>query len=1055
MNLLQIKASDPKFSTWVAASAGTGKTKILTDRVLRLLMQNIDFHKILCLTFTNAAAGEMKERIAKALANWANSSPENLKKKLHLTLGRSCSKSELNLAQSLYTKYLNSDEKINVQTIHSFCQKLLKKFPLEAGISPSFTIIDESKAHIILEQIKRDLLNKTELSHINDYLNANFHEVTIDEIISEIVQNKIKFFRTKSQHKCIITESKEIIESLEDLSLKNWEHIISYPIIQNIVGINQTPAQIKKFFLTDSGQKRKKVVPQKIAKTGSNLYSDLEEIQEQIFIIDQQEKSLQLEQYSKLLSIVGIFILEEYENYKSKKGLLDYDDLIIYTSKLLKSSDAKEWVLYKLDGGIDHLLVDEAQDTSYKQWQIIEALIEEFYSGESKETNKDRTIFIVGDEKQSIFSFQGADVSSFARMNSNLKNKMQQGKKNFANIQLEISYRSAKEILDGIHIVFDKIYQQMPGFFSENIKQLTPHRSKHSGSIEIWPLCSYEETNNNFWPISSGIKIQTTQTLLAEKISAYIRGQISSNRILPATGQKIAPEDFMILFRRRDELTNEVIKALKNENIEVAGLDRISLCENLAVMDLLSIAKFILNPNDDLNLCALLKSPIIGLNEEEIYSISTNRKSSSIWEYINSNNNYSNLHKTLQIFINLYNISHIGNFFQFIVDVLGYRNTLNAHCGPDSNDAIDELLHSANNFCKQDNSSIQNFIFWIDEYSGSVKRDSSNTDKVKIMTMHAAKGLQSPIVILCDTTSVPTQSNRFLWNQDDTLLSSKNSNSNPENFKELKKAEQNKTYAEYLRLLYVGMTRAEDHLIICGYQGTKTIPENCWYELIRSAINSRSELNKDGTLIFGKEEQSVEIIESQKNTSLETEFFSISYNSEFVTIADQLNVNYASQSPLSKQDPLGYGLIFHKILEDSLAVPDLTTMKTHPLIETLDNKSQKRILKSIDKIINNKKFCDLIKEDFRTEISLGTSNENSTQIGRIDLMIIKDSEIIIIDYKSDSVPAENLLDIPENYKSQLDFYRDTGRKIYPQKNIVTMILWLENGNLMEISKDSL
>ena len=243
MNLLQVQASDPNFSTWVSASAGTGKTKILTDRVLRLLLQNAEFSKILCLTFTNAAAGEMKERIAAALSDWANITADELKEKLYSTLGRKCSSKELDQARSLYSKYLNSDEKINIQTIHSFCQKLLKKFPLEASIPPSFTIIDETKSYQILKQVKNELLSKNALLPINDYLNANFHEVTIDEIISEIVQNKIKFLTSNYKHECIKSESEEIIDSLNNFTSSDWKIIASTLIIQNIVGLNQTPKQ--------------------------------------------------------------------------------------------------------------------------------------------------------------------------------------------------------------------------------------------------------------------------------------------------------------------------------------------------------------------------------------------------------------------------------------------------------------------------------------------------------------------------------------------------------------------------------------------------------------------------------------------------------------------------------------------------------------------------------------------------------------------------------------------------------------------------------------------
>jgi ATP-dependent helicase/nuclease subunit A len=1050
MNILQIQASDPDLSTWVSASAGTGKTKILTDRVLRLLLRNADFSKILCLTFTNAAAGEMKERIANALLEWANADDE-LEQKLYLTTGKECTKEEVILAKSLYAKYLNSDEKINVQTIHSFCQKLLKRFPLEANITPNFTVIDEIKSNQILRQIKKDLLNEDRFCHINEYLNVNFHEITIDEIISEFVQDKTKFLNVKYQFESVEDESYRIVQLLENLASNEWEDISIIPIVEDIIGLNQSPAQIKQFFLTELGQKRKKIVTNKIAKEGSSLYIDLQKIQDRVFELDQIERKNQLRLHSQILFILGRELLKGYETYKIKQGVLDYDDLIIYAGRLLKDSNAKEWVLYKLDGGIDHLLVDEAQDTSFNQWQIIEALIEEFYSGDSRDAKKQRTIFVVGDEKQSIFSFQGADVKSFARMNSILKSKMQHAGKKFKNIELETSYRSTKEILNGVELVFDNIHKQMPEIFNSDIKRLDAYRSKYTGTIEIWSLCAAQQDIEEFWSVLSESIVKNPQQILAEKISTFIKEKISTKRVLPSTGKEINANDFMILFRRRDELTNEVIRALKQNNIEVTGLDRILLNNNLAVNDLLSIAKFVLNPYDDLNLCSLLKSPIIGFSEKEIYELSTNRKDSYIWNSLKQNENYSEVIKQLQSFIKLYQVSHIGNFFERITDIMGYRNILNLYCEPDSNDAIDELIYASVNFYKQNNSSIQSFVLWLQNNTTSIKRNSDNANKVRIMTVHASKGLQSPFVILCDTTSSPVQDNIFQWSdEDDMPLSAKNSNWIPECFKKRKEEEKKNTYAEYLRLLYVAMTRAEDHLIICGYQRTNTLPKNCWYELVKSSLSQQKGVKTEDKFIIGCEAENIP--KTHKVEELPTtEVFHNNFNNRNIKIEDWVKFNYSNTSPLMQKDPANYGLIFHKILEDSLIVPDLTIMKTHPLIRTLEQKSKERILRSIDRIIDNAQFCELIKENFRTEISIGMKNQHgSNKIGRIDLMIIKNSEVIIIDYKSDYNPPKYAEQIPKNYTEQLMFYKQTIQEIYPGKNVSTMILWLEKGQLMSI-----
>ncbi len=1040
MNLLQLKASDPKSSAWVSASAGTGKTKILTDRVLRLLLSGTHLNKILCLTFTNAAAGEMKERISGALASWSGIKNSELQEKLINVLGRAATKDELSKASILYKNYLQADEGINVQTIHSFCQKLLKKFPLEAGISPGFKIIDDAKSYFVLQKIKRELLNRPELEPINEYLTVTFHEVIIDEIFGEIIKRKNKFSISEDQNHNLREDSLEAMSALGENIDYKYQPIIESPFIHNIVGFNPSIPELKKFFLTKDWKKKKRIVPKKIAAPGSSTYIDLEQFQHQIYLLDQEEKSQKLLLHSKLLSLLAGSIITAYDSYKLEKGLLDYDDLIIHTSKLLRSSDAKEWVLYKLDGGIEHLLVDEAQDTSAHQWQIISSMIEEFHSGDSGD-EKDRTIFVVGDDKQSIFSFQGADVDSFAAMNKRLMQNMQEGGKAFTDVNLEISYRSAKEILEIVHAVFDEIKKKEPSLFTASLMQLTPFRSESSGAVELWPLCEPNKDEQIFWPIESSPDEKAGELELANKISLYIKDQLASKRIIPSTNAPVSASDFMILFRRRNQFTNEVIKALKSEDLAVSGLDRISLRDNLAVLDLLSAAKFVINPDDNLNLACLLKSPLIGLNEHELYKITTQRGKSSIWS-----NADEETRSKLQQLIDIYATSNVSSFFQYIVDVLGYREALSSSCGPDSNDAIDELLYACNNFSAHNDTSLQNFIFWLENYESSIKRDASAAGKIRIMTMHASKGLQAPIVILCDTTSVPTNSDRFMWDNSGKSVSAQNASSAPEHYKDLKTIEQKKAYAEYLRLLYVGMTRAEDKLVVCGYKGKKSLPDDCWYQLVKSAMNKLSTDKMDDILSYGHLPSEASDV---KNNALSNENIEL-----FPSLRQTINpiepsINENGKSPLSGKDPMGYGLVFHKTLEDSMSAKDLSLMNKHPLIKTLTAPLQKRMNESIARIISNQKLADLIKnKEIKIEVTLGQTCASGTpQIGRIDLMLIDSKEVIIVDYKSDRHPPKN--GIPEAYQQQLSIYRSMAEKIYTHKQIRTMIVWLQTGEIYE------
>ncbi len=1055
MNHLQIKASNPEISTWVSASAGTGKTKILTDRVLRLLLRGTNIDKILCLTFTNAAAEEMKERLANSLSKWPRLPEAELALALQNTTGEQPSKEQINKARNLYKKFLSQEQRINIQTIHSFCQKLLKKFPIEAAIPPGFRIIDEIKSASILKDIQNKLPFFDDIKLINNYLLVNFHELIIQEIINDIIQNKEKFMQSEYCLDNIYADSEEIINNLNRDNNIEFEFFWQNKLIQKLVGYNAHASEIKKFFLSQKGEKKKRIVTQKIAKKGSSTYDELEYLQHQIYLLDQKHKQIKLENHSKLLQLLAHRILHEYESYKKIQGYLDYDDLIIQTLLLLKNSDARQWVMYKLDGGIEHLLVDEAQDTSISQWQIIQTLIEEFYSGDSSESEKNRTIFVVGDEKQSIFSFQGADVDSFQHMNGVLKKNMSLGGKDFENIDLEISYRSCSEILHIVDHVFHRLKDTMPEMFKAHLAKMIPYRSQHKGSVQIWPIISKPEQEEIFWPKNTETNASDTKIILARQISDYIKKYIDNKNIIPSTEKYARPEDFMILFRKRDEFTEEVIKALQENDLPVAGLDRITLRDNIAVQDLLSIAKFILNTENDLNLASLLKSPIFGISEMDLHDICTQKNNEpkdkiSIWQHIQKNQQLVQnkmIFEKLSYFMQLYQQHHLGDFFQYIVDVLEYRNILNANCGPGSNDAIDEFLYSCSNYAISENNSIQKFIFWLESNDSSIKRDNSASNNIKIMTSHASKGLQAPVVILCDTTSLPSNNERFIWDDDGNAWSANNANSKTEFYTNMQQQNKDATYAEYLRLLYVAMTRAEDHLIICGYGGSREIPENCWYNIAMQTMQKLGTAADNNYLYYGQAENinneargNLEFEANEKNI----EYFTTKPKEEPLKIK---NVNLENETIQNKSAQ--YGTIFHKIMEDSLLAKDIYLAKKHPLLNSLAKKEQDRFHKSITNIIANKSFIDLLKYEYITEASLGNiAQDGNPQLKRIDLLIFKTDEIIIIDYKSDKIPPK---EVPENYREQLLQYKQIISKIYSNKQIKTFILWLENGNLVSMN----
>ena len=1074
MNLLQLKASDPESSIWVSASAGTGKTKILVDRVLRLILQGEQFSKILCLTYTNAAAKEMQERVTSTLRHWSNLSDEELRCVLHATCGISPNAAICERARNLYQEYLQHHEPLSIYTIHSFGQKILQRFPLESGVIARFTILDEVKFHLALKRLRYKILQDPNLEAINEYLVENFHESIIDDIFENIIVNRHKFAFDQQLKK---EEIPAIIQALNKGFDYLYEDIKHHIFIQNYIGVNITTRQLKSFFLTLDGAMKARILKANICPKGSSLEQEAKSLQQQIYYLNQQEKLLRNRYYGQLITFLAQRIIKLYESYKKEQNLLDYDDLIIRTCGLLNDSSARDWVLYKLDGFMHHVLVDEAQDTSMPQWAIIDAITKEFYSGDSALEEATRTIFVVGDEKQSIFSFQGADAEHFKKMRQAMAYNMQAAEKKFADVNLELSYRSAGAILDIVYNSFMLLQKSdTEACRSFHITPIKPFRDKVKGGVELWPLCRQEETEQEIWPITSNNEqAADSARLLAQKISAYIRRKLDSRIILPATGKPVSPGDFMILFRKRDQLTQEVIRALQEEKIAVSGLDRITLKDNMSVKDLIALAKFVLNIYDDLNLAIILKSPIIGLCERQLHDlIFSKAPQDPLWVHFATQANYRRAVMLLGRIHADYNKNIFDNFFQYLADMVPLRPVLNLYNEPDSNDAINQLIAVYDNYIEDGAKSLQKFILWVQDSSISIKRENNAEDAVQIMTVHGSKGLQAPIVILCDTTSLPSNDNDMLWDDKGELFMGCSASNASDYHNTLKEENNSRIYAEYLRLLYVAMTRAEDYLIICGHNRRTNVSNKAWYSLVRNAMITCGnqvdgdgdtddavlyygdyELQEFGAMCRANSEHGVQLTDNYDNhlkrqrlSVMENDYMTSCYDaSDAMDEKKQLH-NY---DPWLENSAVEYGIIFHKILEDAANARRLDLLNQHPLLRKLALPQRQRMQNSIQKIVANLEFISLLDHDFHTELSIGhASLQGEAELYRIDLLILKGDRVIIIDYKSDRNPPTCVEDIEPGYLLQLEKYQNMVAKLYKTKTVESKIMWLETGQLMSV-----
>ncbi|MBY0406867.1 MAG: UvrD-helicase domain-containing protein, partial [Rickettsiales bacterium] len=531
-------------------------------------------------------------------------------------------------------------------------------------------------------------------------------------------------------------------------------------------------------------------------------------------------------------------LLALYTQLKHTRALLDYEDLIISATALLKKENVIGWILYKLDGGIDHLLVDEAQDTSPEQWEIINALTEEFFAGQGR-SDQDRSIFVVGDEKQSIFSFQGADPRELGKAQKRFSARIEAAGKRAHTVQLQNSYRSTPEVLRVVDAVFQNPFAATGLTYTNAELAHIPTRTTIPGLVEIWPPFLREKEEAEDAP-----KTPPEHIRLARAIAAEIRGWLDQGLMLESKGRAVEPGDIMILVRKRAPLVDPLVRALKKRGVPVSGQDRMKLEENLAVQDMLALGQCLLLPDDDLSLAALLKSPIFALSEAELFALAHARGKTSLWQRLQAMQSHSETtqraHDLLTDLRTRADFIPPFELFSYALENTRARARILGRMGEEYAEPLDEFLNLALQYERTHTPSLQGFIHWITSSESEIRRDMEQAQGcVRILTAHASKGLEAPIVILPDMVRASPNKDLFLWHRDENTRlpfwpeSSKGEDSFCANLRQLRKADD---MAEYRRLLYVALTRARDRLYICGAASAKQVSEESWYALARAGL---------------------------------------------------------------------------------------------------------------------------------------------------------------------------------------------------------------------------
>ncbi|WP_264705721.1 MULTISPECIES: UvrD-helicase domain-containing protein [unclassified Wolbachia] len=1066
---MRSNAINPNFSVWVNASAGTGKTKILIDRVLRLLLENK--RNILCLTFTNAAANEMENRIHSILSKWAICSDSVLAADLEqldffpmssqcVTLGSRKNKDYLTRARRLFSELENLG--LTIQTIHAFCYKLISSFPIEAGIAPNWTLSECKELHSII--FNKVLHNETVQDDIN-LIATEIDENKLRDLLYTLCvkrsasANDSKYIKDKlsapDEIHDLQSETIEHVERLAEILSEGSKRDQSYSEIlystvipagiqkkrTSVTRWNDTKVEnLAKVFLKSESHEKKSIssiATKSILEKFKDAEQIIESVQNVVFTHIRDMNSYQI--FKRTSSLLGVFkvYVDLYNSEKSKNALLDYNDIINLATNLLSNPNYKDWILFNLDQKIDHILVDEAQDNSISQWKIITNLCDEFFAGNDEK----RTLFVVGDVKQSIYRFQGANPHLFNYMQQYFHTKT--GGRDWISCQLEKSFRSTPEVLMLVDRIFNNFRAEIS--FNDNEIKHVPHRENDQGYIEIWPALprrKEKEQRALQIPLTCKEGYTIADRLLAQTIANRIHNWLNEGRILVAKDRHIEPRDIMILVRQRNVLVDYIISELKKANVPVVGRDYFRIMDYIAVQDLIALAEFLLLQANDLALANALKSPLFNFTEDDLFNIAYDRKEHSLWERIQD---YSVvIYSELNYLINLSRIESPLALFTHILRT--GKKKFAARLGLECFEVLDEFMNLVLQF---ENPSLQAFVQWIKENNPEIKNDmQSERNAVRIMTIHKSKGLQAPIVFLVDTNTVPRNSESIIFDGTEVpFWCGKNNNAYCDQVKREKKLED---YNEYLRLLYVALTRAEDELYILSKE---PVQKGSWYDLI-TKYGEPYEKKQRGLRPIFKEKVEVLCVNAnypyiyKKRDYFDVPVISLppalahsSVSSQRVTLesSEKEGAEWIPVSATWMTDGYARGLIIHSILQ---YMPKIEKERRKNWVRKyLDNISEDKDEIYSKILAFNEKYGYLFDLEGKSEITLSGTIDGKSVLVRLDRLCITQDKAIIIDYKSHRNVSVSLLN---EIKKQMLIYKTLVQEIYPNKQVECVVIWVED-----------
>lgn len=1112
----QVRASNPGVSTWLSANAGSGKTRVLTDRVARLLLGGTQPQHILCLTYTKAAAAEMQNRLFRRLGKWAMLGDHTLRAEL-AELGEEGSIGAERLAQArrLFARAIETPGGLKIQTIHSFCAGILRRFPIEAGVVPGFTELDDQTTKRLQEEILDEMALDADVAALDAIAEPGGEDIAplLGEII-RLAEDLERPLPRDTLARILGIGADLTIGALAASVLMGGEEELVADLVPLLLASGPNDrragealarlrldrrdhrllAGLEKVLLTGKAAKapfsaKIDTFPTKGLAGGAaaGLMPRLQSLMLRVEAARPLRLALRAMERTATLHRFAAAFLPRLGARKAARGWLDFDDLIRKAAALLSDRSVAAWVLFRLDGGIDHILVDEAQDTSPAQWAVIERLAEEFTAGEGAR-GTERTIFVVGDKKQSIYSFQGADLSGFDRMAAHFTERFESLPAGLKQLQLEHSFRSSHAILRLVDATFVEPANRGLGGRPSH----AAFREAMPGRVDLWaPLPKTEAPEKLEWfnPVDI-LPPEHEIVLLARKIAQEIRQIIDAGtqcEVRSGSETIIRPlheGDFMILVQRRSELFEEIIRACKQAGLAVAGADRLKLGAELAVRDLRALLAFLTTPEDDLSLAAVLRSPLFGWSEAELHSLAQPRaRGATLWEALR---NRTDRAETLAMLRDLRDRADYLRPYDLIERVLTRhdgRRRLLARLGPEAEDGIDELLSQALAYERTDVPSLTGFLVWLEGDDIVVKRRlDSESRAIRVMTVHGAKGLEAPVVILPDTT--PQRSDERL--RDEILMLGGTPawrverDEMPPAMATAREEALQRGREERMRLLYVAMTRAESWLIVCAAGDMGKTAEDSWYGLVEQGMIAAGAVNAlpdGGPLPFGA---GLRLTHGTWPDPAATPALADPAPEPLPdwvhTPAPPVPATEATLSPsdlggakatggtegADRDAAMRAGTQLHLLLEHLPLHPEtdwpdiarrLLTNDEDPATPT----EAEAVLAQAAMVLRSGPLAELAGERLpEVEITGRIAALGNRVIhGAIDLLVIRPDRILAVDYKTNATVPAVPEDTPEGILRQMAAYADLLGQVYADRPVEVAILWTANGSLMSLPPDIL